>query len=118
MITLKADTGPAVAYLRLIAGGLTPTINESIDAVLTAALQALEARTPVRTGHMQASWFLEHDGPGQWAFGDAADYASYVVDGTSRQQRNEALHAELDDIETVLTDALGATLTRYLGAAG
>lgn len=117
MISLKADIAPVAAQLRLLAGGLPRAVDDGIEAALTEALTALEAKTPVRTGHMQASWFLEHGGPGQWTFGDAADYAGYVAYGTSRMRRNEALYGELDDVEAILTDTLGATITHYLGAA-
>lgn len=113
MISLKANIAPIAAQLRLLAGGLPRAVDDGIEAALTEALTALEARTPVRTGHMQASWFLEHDGPGQFTFGDAADYASYV----RKRQRDQAIEQELDNIETVLTDTLGATITHYLGAA-
>lgn len=117
MIAVTSNVAIAAEALRAIAEAMGHSIDLGIEAGLESLVQALESVTPVRTGHMKASWFIEQGGPGQWVFGDAAEYASYVAYGTRRMNRNERLFDTLQTGEAEIEAALDVAITHLTGTA-
>ena len=94
---------------------VTPAITKATVEARRFAVFALKARTPVRTGNLQRSWFVSKSGNGL-KIANNAKYALYVEMGTSRMKPRRMLSSTLPEIETTFKRALTKELGKSLGA--
>lgn len=74
--------------------GLT---DEEWDAYLKEALGIIQDETPVRTGRLQAGWFLRNLG-GSAELRNDVPYGKYVQNGTPRMSPNDMIGRTLGQL--------------------
>lgn len=94
---------------------VTPAIASATEETRRFAVFALKAKTPVRTGNLQRSWFVNKLGRGL-KITNNAKYAIYVERGTSRMKPRLMLTRTLPEIEATFKRSLAKELGKSLGA--
>lgn len=100
---------------QLWTGKTSPAIRKALDETQRFAKLKLRANTPVKTGHLRASWDVNKSDRGL-RITNSAKYAIYVELGTSRMAPRAMLARSLPDIEATFKQALARELGKSLGA--
>ena len=138
---ISSNLAEAEAMLHRLADSLIPALDHALMAALSAQEQHFRGITPVgepdpRHGHMADDYYVDHQGPGRFEFGNASPHAEDVFFGSDPHdipnafgwgesfgiggrfagrfhpgtQPNQALGNAADDLESVIQGALDVSV--------
>ena len=109
--------GPLPVKIEIVATGplherptqaLKKAAKRAMDDTAAYALGLLRARTPVRTGLMRGSWYVESRGWDQFYFDNSVPYAQFV------DQRVLITSRSRPEIQNHLAESLATSIERDL----